>query len=208
MFKNLTVQEFVDELSSKKATPGGGSASAVVGSIGVGLISMYCEITAKSKKFVDVKEDMEQQIEFLTAFKEKCLVLADKDTEAFNEVMAAFKLPKETDDEKAARKQAIQDATKQATEVPLEMVAAMVPVLQLVPSLIKKGNPNALSDLQVGMEMCYTAMSGAAANVEINLPSIKDTQFKERVEEELLHHNAAAQKAMDEAKSLFFPDSL
>lgn len=104
MFKDLTVQQFVDELSSKKATPGGGSAAAVVGSIGVSLISMYCAITAKSKKFVHLKGEMEEKITILENFKGKLLNLADKDTEAFNEVMSAFKLPKETDEDKKKKK--------------------------------------------------------------------------------------------------------
>lgn len=101
------------------------------------------------------------------------------------------------------RKEAIQDATKFATEVPLETVSCMVPVMQMVPELAKKGNPNALSDLKVGMEMCYTAMSGASANVEINLPSLKDEEFVERIKEELLEHHAQAQKFMDQAKDSF-----
>lgn len=170
MFTQLNLAEFTQRLADGQPTPGGGSASALAGAMGAGLISMYCSLTLGKKKYAAVQAEMEEAVATAGRWRARLVELVDLDSEAYGKVLAATRMPKETEAEKAARREAMDAATLIATRTPLETAACCVAALELVPSLAAKGNPNALSDLKVGMELLYTAFTGARANVEINLP--------------------------------------
>lgn len=197
MFKDLSISQFLSELGSGNPAPGGGAAAAISGAMGASLISMYCRVTANKKKFVEVKEEMEAFANEADSIKEKLFKLADADSNSYIDVMGAFKLPKETDEEKAKRAEAIELASQKATEIPLETAVAILPLLKEAASLAKKGNPNAISDLKVGLELCYTGYIGAMSNVEINLPGLKDQDFKQAINDKLEEVQSEAFEAVD-----------
>jgi len=170
MLIKLTVQEFAQRLADGNPTPGGGSAAALAGALGAGLVSMFCEIPDGRKKYAEVKAEMEETARFARQWQARLLELVDLDSAAYDKVLAAYRLPKETDPEKAARRQAIDAANLEATRTPLETASCCVQVLGRIAPLAAKGNPNAISDLKVGLELLATAFAGARANVEINLP--------------------------------------
>lgn len=197
MFVELSLDEFTKRLADGKPTPGGGSAAAMAGAMGAGLVSMFCNVTAGRKKYADVKEQMEEEAGFAEVWRSRLVELVDKDSAAFDKILAANRMPKETEDEKAARKQASDAATLEATRVPLETASTCVAVLERIPPLAAKGNPNAISDLKVGMELLLTAFGGGMANVEINLPWLSDKAAAEEIRTEILELAIRAQKAVE-----------
>lgn len=185
MFKDMTVEGFVNEVASKSPAPGGGSVSALCGALASALASMVCNLTIGKKKYVDVQEDIQQCLEKIEPMSGELLNYADKDTEAFNEVMNAFSMPKASDEEKAQRRKAIQDSMKTAAVVPLEVARLSFIVLNELGTIVKKGNKNAVTDVLVATMLSRTAVLGALYNVKINLMSIKDEEFVSRVGEEV-----------------------
>ena len=173
--KNLN--RFLDELASDSPAPGGGSVAALAGALGAALASMVCNLTAGKKKYAEVENDMKQAVRQSEQLRRKFTALIDKDTTAFNKVMEAFGLPKETEDQKALRSAAIQEATKEAALVPLEVMKHCIDALALARIVAEKGNINSISDAGVSALMLQAAAEGAALNVRINLGSIKDTEF-------------------------------
>lgn len=171
-----TVAAFVEELASSSPAPGGGTIAATTGAFAAGLGSMVCQLTLGNEKYPEAQELLPRVLDSLTQQKELLVSLADEDTEAFNQVMAAFKLPKSTDEEKAARKAAIGGANILATSVPLRTAEAAVRVAELLPYVLQHGNTNALSDCGVAIECAHTAAQGALMNVAINLPGVKDAE--------------------------------
>lgn len=170
MFAQLSIEEFVRRLSDGNPTPGGGSAAALAGAMGSALVAMFCNLTAGKKKYAAVREEMEAVAAFALERKEQLLELVDRDSAAYEKIVAANRLPKETEAEKSKRREASDAATLEATRTPLETAAVCVSLLERITPLAAKGNPNALSDLKVGTELLFTAFTGARANVEINLP--------------------------------------
>lgn len=185
MFIELSLDEFTRRLADGSPTPGGGSAAAMAGAMGAGLVSMFCTLTAGKKKFAAVQAEMEREAAFAEVRRAKLMTLVDQDSLAYEKVLAANRMPKESDEEKAARKQAADAATLQATRTPLETAVNCAAVLERIPPLAAKGNPNAISDLKVGMELLFTAFTGAAANVEINLPWLADAAAAREIRGEL-----------------------
>jgi formiminotetrahydrofolate cyclodeaminase len=193
----MTVKDFVDKLASDAPAPGGGSAAALSGALGSALVSMVCNLTVGKPKYAAYEvlaRDVLAKSGELTA---KLLEAIQKDTDAFDAVIAAFGLPKETDAQKAERGAAIQAAYKTAVASPEATAEYCLSVMRLAESLVGKSNANAASDLTVGATQAHAGLKGALANVQINLPSIKDAGYvaekrawAERVEKEageLLH---------------------
>lgn len=183
MLTTLTVKAFVDELASSSPAPGGGSVAALGGSMAAGLLNMVLNLTLGQAKFAEVETELSPLKPQTEAAYVRLVNFVDIDTEAFNEVMAAFKLPKATEEEKAARSQKIQTAYKKAADIPLEVAGQCLTVLKLCPVIAKKGNPNALSDAGVAAQMAYAGLESAIMNVKINLGSIKDTAYVEGAKE-------------------------
>ncbi len=183
--QQLSLIDFAKELASDSPAPGGGSVAALASSLGAGLAAMGCRLTLGRKKYADVQEDVRAFAERADTLRNELMALVDRDTEAYNEVVAAWKLPKGNDEEKAARAQAIHEATRHAAEIPLETLRLSLNGLKLLKKLAFKGNTNAISDIGVATLMLRSGMEGAAYNVEINLKDLDDAPLVESMRREL-----------------------
>jgi len=168
LLTELTIKDFAQDLGSEKPAPGGGSASGLAGALAGSLVKMVAHLSGEGQEAI---------ISQSQALSDELLDLVNRDTEAFNQVMAAFKLPKGTDEEKKERRQAIQAATRLATEVPLRVMEVSLEVLKLAREMAFHGNKNALSDAGVAGLLGVAACRGASYNVLINLPGLKDEEF-------------------------------
>lgn len=176
---DMRLRDFVDELSSDSPAPGGGSVAALAGALSSALSSMVCNLTIGKEKYKDVEHDMERILDRVEDMKRRFMDLIDRDTEAFNKVMEALKLPKETDEEKRIRKEKIQDALKGAALVPLETARMCAEMIELCKEVAEKGNKNSITDVGVAAIMAKAGLESAILNVKINLKSINDEKFIE-----------------------------
>lgn len=177
MLSELSVQHFLDALASGEPAPGGGSVAALAGAQGAALIGMVCNLSVGRKKYADVESELLAVQAQAKSLRTRLVELIDLDTAAYSTVMAAYKLPKETPDQLAARKAAIQSALQSATRTPLEILEVCVAALELCPLVLAKGNHNAASDGAVGMLSAHAGMHAAALNVRTNLNAIDDASF-------------------------------
>lgn len=175
--KTQPIQQFLNELASKSATPGGGSAAAIMGAQGAALISMVCNLTIGKPKFADVEAEMQTLLAQAEDLRQQLTDFIQADVDVFNRVMAAYGLPKETDADKADRSAAIQDVMKDATVVPLDCAKACAEVIALSQIAAEKGNPNVISDAGAAVMAAYGGLKTAALNVYINAASLKDRDF-------------------------------
>ncbi|ETK10357.1 methenyltetrahydrofolate cyclohydrolase [Tannerella sp. oral taxon BU063 isolate Cell 6/7/9] len=193
--KSLSVKEFIDKVTGNDPVPGGGSVSALNGSLAASLAAMVANLTVGRKKYAEVNDEMEQISARMTEQSAKLLADVDRDAEAYDRVFAAFKLPKETDEEKAVRKEAIQRETKYAAEVPMEVARTASELLPMIDAAARRGNSNAVTDATVAMMCARTAVIGALLNVRINLTSITDEAFVKTMTEEADRLEAVAVEA-------------
>lgn len=193
-----TLSGFLDELSSSSPAPGGGSVSALAGAIGASLLEMVCGLTIGKEKFKEHEEELIGIKSKAEELKEHCFALIEKDAGAFNKLMESYRMPKATDEEKAKRSEAIAKANLEATEVPLETAQRCLEVLRHIFSVVAKVNPNAISDIGVGSLLAQSGIEGAALNVMINLPSIKDQAFKEESEKKIEEIKGEGRKLREE----------
>ena len=177
-FADQQVSAFLDALASAEPTPGGGTAAAIAGAMGASLLMMVAGLSKSRTGGEDERVALTEARASLTSVRERLIALADEDTEAFNQVMAAYRLPKASDAEKTARTDAIQQALKAATTTPLDTLRAASDGYRLGLIVKEHGNPSAASDVDVGLGLLRAAADGAAANVDINLESIQDEAFK------------------------------
>jgi methenyltetrahydrofolate cyclohydrolase len=198
-FKDTAIEPFLDALASSKATPGGGSAAAIIGAMGAALVSMVCNLTIGKKKYADVEGEMKEVLHKAEALRHKLTGMIEDDVKAFDHVMAAYGMAKETDAEKTARDKAIQAALKQATEVPLRCCHAAREVIELAAIASEKGNLNVISDAGVGVLAAYAALRSAALNVFTNAKIITDKAFAEAKVKELEKLLAGAETATEKA---------
>ena len=174
---DLNISDFANKLASSDPTPGGGSAAALSGLVGISLTAMVANLTIGRKKYAEHEAFMQDAVKKATELKAQLLKAIDEDAKAYDKVSAAFKLPKEADEEKSARSKAIQDATKIATTTPLGILKLCFEGLELTHSMINKCNTNAASDLGVAANSLKTGLDGAWMNVLINLSGLKDEEF-------------------------------
>ncbi|MDI9546257.1 MAG: cyclodeaminase/cyclohydrolase family protein [Chloroflexota bacterium] len=174
---DMTVSGFLEALAARSSTPGGGGAAAVSGSMAAALISMVINFTAGSKKYADVEEEMRRHLVVSEGLRGELLALADRDVEAFNAVSACYGMPKATDEEKAARTAALQEALKGATRVPYLTAEKCLAVIELAEPVGAKGNANVVSDAATALHLATAALHSALVNVNINLKFIKDEAF-------------------------------
>lgn len=174
---DLTVKGFLAETAGQEPVPGGGSISALNGSIAAALAEMVANLTIGKKKYVEVEAEMQTIATEAAAIQKELVLDIDRDSDAYNKVFAAFKLPKETEEEKAVRSAQIQEMTKYAASVPMEVARRVHSLLPLIEAVVAKGNQNAITDGCVAMVCARTAIIGALLNVRINLTSIKDEDF-------------------------------
>lgn len=177
MLVKLSIQDFSKVLASNSPAPGGGSVAALSGALGADLVSMVCNLSLGKADYESFSGEITEALAQAQNLSKSLLESVDRDTEAFNEVMAAFKMPKDTDEQKNARKEAIQRGYKKAIQSPLGIARGCLQVLRLAKGLLGKSNSNALSDLGVASQQAYAGLEGAIMNVKINIPSIKDGDF-------------------------------
>ena len=182
---SMTVKDFVEELSTDSPAPGGGSVSALLGSLAAALASMVAALTHGKKGMEEKKSQMENVGIKAQELKDRLSTLVDADTEAFNELMAAMRLPKKTDEQKTARHTAVQEATKAATKIPLEIAKLCSEVLDLADVVAREGLAASVSDAGVAAEAALAGLRGARLNVLINLADIEDEKFKKGVTDEV-----------------------
>jgi formiminotetrahydrofolate cyclodeaminase len=195
--KDGSVQALLDELAGSSATPGGGSAAALAGAMGAALLSMVCNLTIGKKQFVAVEDELRGVLEEAEALRRQLTSLAEADTRAFDRVMAAYRRPKETEEEQASRQAAIQRALQGATQVPLETAAACAAIIKLTAQVIAKVNPNALSDAGTAALLAEAGLRGAQLNVGINLGSIRDPKFVQEKQKHLTQVLSGASQEKD-----------
>ncbi len=177
MLIKLSIEEFSRVLGSDSPAPGGGSVAALSGVLGADLVSMVCRLSIGKKGYEAFHGELEETLEKSQSLSSSLLKRIDLDTEAFNAVMAAFKMAKETEEQKISRKKTIQKSFKDAVRSPLGIASECLDVLRLVEKLLGKSNSNALSDLGVASQQAYAGLEGAITNININLPSIEDGDF-------------------------------
>ncbi len=197
---SLSINEFLEDLGSSSPTPGGGSASALCASIASRLTQMVASLTIGRPRFEKVQEEMTQAVEKGKILSGKFLDLAMKDSEAYDLFMKALSLPKDDEQEKARRKDSMQEALKRSTLVPLQTLELAKELVANSLIVAEKGNPNAITDAGVSALLADAAARGAAMNVKINLASIEDESFVQdglhRVEAELGELEAAVEKVL------------
>lgn len=177
MLTELTVKDFLNKVAGSDPVPGGGSIAALNGAIASALAAMVANLTIGKKNYADCEELMKQIAERAAGLKEEFVADVDRDSEAYDRVFACFKMPKATDEEKAARSAAIQEATKFAAQVPMEVARRAYGLMDTIAQVARKGNQNAVTDACVAMMAARSAVLAALMNVRINFGSLKDKEF-------------------------------
>ena len=184
-FTAKTVDQFLDELASSAPVPGGGSGAALGGALAAGLLSMVCNLTIGKKGYRDVEQDLKDILSQSEEIRAQLPGLLQSDTEVYSAVMVAFRLPRETPEQKAARREAMQGALKEAAAVPLKIAACCAEIVDLCVPAAQKGNKWAISDAGVAVVLAEASMRGALLNVEINMASIEDADYVAKLRSEV-----------------------
>jgi glutamate formiminotransferase/formiminotetrahydrofolate cyclodeaminase len=199
---DLNLREFANELSMDSPAPGGGSTAALSGALSAALSSMVSNLTVGKKEYEDVQKDVKKFAVSAQNLKDEFLRAVDLDTMAFNKVMDALKLPKKTDEQKEEKARAIEEASQEATLIPLGVLEKSIEALKLATDIALKGNKNSLSDAGVAGLMAQAAAEGAYYNVKINLPGLEDADFKSKTKEQATTLVKKAQKLGDELREI------
>ena len=208
MLVNKTIEEFISEVNSSSPAPGGGSVSALVGALGSSLVAMYTHLSIGKKKYreapIEIQEQMNTQMEALQTSIKDFMICIDRDSDVYNLVMSAYKLPKETEEEQTTRNEAIYDAIEKAIASPMAIMKHGVAILEKLDNMLPYGNKNAASDFAVGVILLDAAIQGAALNVEINLSSARSeySEVSRNQMNDLLAKTASLkEKLLTEAKN-------
>ncbi len=193
----MTMGEFADETASESPAPGGGSISAYVGALGAALATMVANLSSHKPGWDDRWEEFSNFAEEGQKIKDVLVQLLEEDTNAFNKVMDAFGLPKDTDEQKSIRRQALEEATRYATEIPYRTMKTANMAIPLCKKMAEIGNPNSISDAGVGAICCLTAIKGAYLNVLINVAGLKDKSWADNILSDASHLLQTAQNEVE-----------
>jgi formiminotetrahydrofolate cyclodeaminase len=185
MMTQSSVEKFLDDLASGNPTPGGGSAAAIMGAMGAALVSMVCNVTIGKKGYETVEAEMRSVLGESERVRRRLTAMVAEDIAAFDSILAAYKLPKSSEEDKAVRAAAIQAGLRRATEVPLDCARVCAEVIALSRRASERGYLNVISDGGVGVLAGYTGLRSAALNVYINAPALKDRVFAAQATAEL-----------------------
>ncbi|OQK17178.1 methenyltetrahydrofolate cyclohydrolase [Methyloprofundus sedimenti] len=177
--KDKSIQIYLDELASKAPTPGGGSAAALLGAQSAALTSMVCNLTIGKPKYAEVETEMQVLLSKSESLRVTLTAMIKADVDVFSQLMAAYGLAKESDQEKVARSQQIQTVLREATQIPLNCAKACAEAIVLSQEAADKGSLNVISDAGVAVMSAYAGLKSAALNVYINAASLKDRPFAE-----------------------------
>jgi formiminotetrahydrofolate cyclodeaminase len=181
----LSVQEFIAELSSGNPTPGGGSVAALCGALAAALSTMVANLTVDREKYGQTRKSMEEVRMTAATLSTRFLALMQEDSDTYQKVMAAFELPRETEAQITSRQAAIEEAMKKAAAVPLETLRASEELIRVARDAVRGGNPNAITDAAAAVQLANTTAVLASYNVQINISRIKDEAFVAKCEKEL-----------------------
>ena len=196
-----TIETFLNELASGESTPGGGAAAALTGSQAAALLSMVLNFTVGRKRYAAVEEELRGHLMRTEEMRVELLAFADKDAEAFGAVAACFSMPRTTEEEKAARTEAMQVALRRAAEVPFAIAALCADLLELAAPIAEKGNPNVVSDAATAAHLAHAALYSALVNVDINLEWLKDDAFVTKTKAEVAVLRESAEKSYFAART-------
>ena len=191
---DLSIKEFLVKTASGSPVPGGGSIAALSAAIAAGLSEMVANLTIGKKGYEEKEKQMKVIKKATNDYRNKLIKDIDRDSDAYNDVLAAFRLPKSYELEENFRKQAIQDAFKKASLVPLDVAKNAFKIIELAEEVVKHGNKNAVTDGAVAVMMARTAVLSALYNVKINLASIKDVDFVERIRKDVTSLESEVEK--------------
>jgi formiminotetrahydrofolate cyclodeaminase len=180
-FEDMSVQTFIMELSGRSPTPGGGGASALAGAVGMALGGMVASLTISSEKYASVREEMQSLKVAAYRIQKELLALIDRDAEAFAPLAGAWRMPSETEEERAEKARVMEAALKEACLAPLEMMRKIAEAIDLLEVFARKGSVLAISDAACGAALCYGALRSAWMNVRINTKAMTDESFAERM---------------------------
>ncbi len=192
MYADLTIKDFLAETAANTPVPGGGSIAALNGALAASLAEMVANLTIGKKKYAEFEGQMKTIAVEAAAIRERFTAFIDDDSKAYERVFAAYKLPKETEEQIAARTFEIQESMKQAARVPMRVAEEMEAVMESIIYIAHKGNQNAVTDACVAMMAARTCVLGALLNVRINLSSIDDQAFVTRMKEKATHIESEA----------------
>lgn len=198
-----TIADWLTALASDSATPGGGAVAGLSGAAGAALLAMTARLTVGREEFADVEGRMRDLIERADEARRRFLELADADAQAFDGVMRAFRMPKETDDQRSVRSAAIQRGYVEAARVPLDVARAAVDLMPLAEDATALGNPQAASDGYSGAVALYAAVRCALANVVINASSLKDEHERRALTDDVTSLRARAEELLEQAETAF-----
>lgn len=201
-FARLSIADFLEALASDAPTPGGGTAAAVAGAMGAALAEMVSALTLSKEKYAAAHDLVRPIAEAAALAREEFLRLAREDSEAYEQVLAARRLPKGTDEEKRLRAERLEAASRLATEVPMRTARAAERLLAALPDLAEKGNPNAASDAGAAALLLEAAVEGALLNVGINLPGVSSDSFVGRMQRETADLQVEAQRLRSKVVAL------
>lgn len=203
MLIDKKVSEFIDEVASDSSVPGGGSVAALSGAISAALVSMVSNLTIGKKGYEDKEEHVKGILVKSEKIRQDLTLLIDEDSKAFEKVMKAFKLPKDTQEQKELRTSTIQQETKNASLIPLKAAKSAAEIFELARYVLLNGNKNAASDAAVSVMLARTAVLSACYNVLINLSSIKDQEFVQSIRQEVVQLQKNALETETEILSLY-----
>ena len=181
MMVEESLNQFIQKLASGTPTPGGGSAAALGGAMAAALSEMVCNLTIGKEKYSSVQEEVKEEKEKLASCRKRLMEAVDEDSKAFDEVMKAFGMPKDSEEEKEARRKAIQNAYKLAASVPMETAEKCMEVLEHSAVVAKIGNKSSITDAGSSALLAHASLNAALLNVRINLSGIKDREFAEKM---------------------------
>jgi formiminotetrahydrofolate cyclodeaminase len=185
MLVDERIRDFVKTVASSSPTPGGGSVAALCGALSGSLTAMVCNLTIGKDKYDEVRPEMERALNDSSKLAQRLIELVDEDAQAYKSVIAALRLPKETDEEREKRMEAMQNALRRAIAVPVEVMELSLEAMRTAYVVVRKGNEGAISDSGSGALVAFAALYAASMNVKINLKEIQDKDFKNEVTEKL-----------------------
>jgi formiminotetrahydrofolate cyclodeaminase len=204
---NLSISQYAAKLASSEPAPGGGSAAALVGLLGASLLEMVIQLSLGRSQVSQYEDLLQSRGKELAQLHKELELLVDRDAEAFLRLMATYKMPSNSVDEKAQRRQAIQQAVAVAAQVPLNIARTSLAVLVIADQLLGKVNTHAVSDLVVGAQACHTGVVGALLNTAVNIPLLQDEELGKSLASDIRHLQSQADQHLAAVKTVVYAEA-